>query len=172
MLRPSSHRNHGRLVSEEEKMIVNGYEWEGRKVLVTGIGGFKGSWLSAYLLRLGAAVYGTGGSQSNPLSVYNLLDLDKRVVRADLDICKRQAVSDLLNSIQPEVIFHLAAKALVPAGLRDPLRTFDVNVMGTLNLVESCRELKVCERFVVVSTDHVFGNFPLEEFPSHGFVET
>jgi CDP-glucose 4,6-dehydratase len=64
----------------------------------------------------------------------------------------------MLNSIAPEVVFHLAAKAQVPVALRDPRRAFDVNVMGTLNILEACRQLRVAKRVLIVSTDHVFGH--------------
>src|SRR5437868_12342971 len=146
-------------------MKVNNFNWKGRKVLVTGASGFKGSWLCAALLRLGAEVYGTIRNIRNPLSAYRLLDLDKNVVKVSADISDRQQVYDLLNSVEPDVIFHLAAKALVPVSLRDPRRTFDVNIMGTLNFIEASRKLKVSNRLLVCSTDHVFGNVEPAELP-------
>jgi CDP-glucose 4,6-dehydratase len=152
-------------------MIVSGFDWKDKKVLVTGASGFKGGWLCGALLRLGAKVYGTGRNQLHPLSVYNVLSLDRSVVRVNADVSDRQEVYDMVNSIEPEVIFHLAAKALVPVGLRDPRRTFDVNIMGTLNIIEACRKLKVCSRLLICSTDHVFGSVPPEEFPKNGFDE-
>jgi|CXWL01.1.fsa_nt_gi CDP-glucose 4,6-dehydratase len=152
-------------------MKVKGFDWHNQKVLVTGSSGFKGSWLCAALLRLGARVYGTIRNQRNPLSAYEILGLDEGVVKVSADISDRQEVYDLLNSVEPDVIFHLAAKALVPVSLRDPRRTFDVNIMGTLNIIEACRKLKVCSRLLVCSTDHVFGNVDPEELPAGGFDE-
>ena len=156
----------------EEKMKVNHFEWQNKKVLITGASGFKGSWLCAVLLRLGAEVYGTTRHQLNPISAYSILELDKHIIQLSVDISERQQVYDAINSIKPDVIFHLAAKALVPVSLRDPRRTFEVNVMGTLNIIEACRRLKVCNRMVVCSTDHVFGKTVPSEFPINGFTET
>lgn len=152
-------------------MKVLGLEWANQKVLVTGASGFKGSWLCATLLRLGARVFGTIRNQRDPLSAFECLDLEDRVVKVTADISDRQAVYDLVNTVEPDVIFHLAAKALVPVSLRDPRRTFDVNIMGTLNLIEACRKLKVCSRLVIASTDHVFGDIDPKELPEGGFDE-
>lgn len=152
-------------------MKVKGFDWQNRKVLVTGASGFKGSWLCAALLKLGAHVYGTVRNQSHPLSAYSVFGLNDRVVKVRADVSDRQEVYDLLNSIEPDVIFHLAAKALVPVSIRDPRRTFDVNIMGTLNIIQACRTLKVCSRILVCSTDHVFGNIQPEELPDGGFDE-
>lgn len=152
-------------------MKVNDFEWRDKKVLVTGASGFKGAWLCATLCELGAQVYGTVRNQAHPASAYKMFELDKRVVAVNAEISDRQQVYDLVNTVEPEVIFHLAAKALVPVGLRDPRRTFDVNINGTLNIIEACRRLKVCDRMLVCSTDHVFGNVKPTDLPSGGFNE-
>jgi len=116
-------------------------------------------------------VYGTVRNQLHPGSAYQMFGLDDRVVAITVDISDRQQVSDLVNTVEPDVIFHLAAKALVPVGLRDPRRTFDVNINGTLNLIEACRRLKVCDRTLICSTDHVFGNVRQVDLPAGGFDE-
>ncbi|HKI31134.1 MAG TPA: GDP-mannose 4,6-dehydratase, partial [Gemmataceae bacterium] len=87
------------------------FNWQGQKVLVTGASGFKGSWLCGILVNLGAEVYGTVRNRIHPESPYELLDLHDEIVEASADISDRQQVFDLINSIQPTVIFHLAAKA-------------------------------------------------------------
>ena len=152
-------------------MEVDGFEWRNAKVLVTGASGFKGAWLCAALLELGARVYGTVRNQLHPASAYRMFGLDDRVVAVNTDVCDRQAVYDMINTIEPDVIFHLAAKALVPVGLRDPRRTFDVNINGTLNVIEACRILKWGSRVLICSTDHVFGNVKPAELPHGGFNE-
>lgn len=153
-------------------MRVMGFEWSGRKVLVTGASGFKGAWLSAALLGTGARVYGTVRQQRNHLSAFDILGLGDRVVSLSVDISDRQQVSDVLNSVEPDVVFHLAAKALVPVALRDPRRAFEVNVMGTLNILEACRNTGVCKRLIVCSSDHVFGRIEPSDLPVGGFTET
>ncbi len=152
-------------------MNRNNFDWHNTKVLVTGASGFKGAWICAALVQMGAKVYGTVRNQQNPGSAYRMLGLEDRVVAVSVDVSDRQEVYDLVNSVEPDAIFHLAAKALVPVGLRDPRRTFDVNINGTLNLIEACRRLKVGSRMLVCSTDHVFGNVPQEDIPSGGFDE-
>lgn len=152
-------------------MNINGFDWSDRKVLVTGASGFKGSWLCAALSRLGARVYGTIRNQRDPLSAWDILRLHRNVVNVTGDVSDRQDVYDMINTVEPDVIFHLAAKALVPVSLRDPRRTFDVNIMGTLNIIEACRKLQVCNRILICSTDHVFGNIDPRELPEGGFPE-
>jgi len=152
-------------------MIISGFDWQNAKVLVTGASGFKGAWLCAAVRQLGAQVYGTVRSQPHPASAYKIFGLDDIVVAAAIDVSDHQQVYDLVNSIEPDVIFHLAAKALVPVGLRDPRRTFDVNINGTLNIIEACRKLRVCSRMLVCSTDHVFGNVEPFNLPQGGFKE-
>jgi len=137
---------------------VGDYNWEDKKVLVTGASGFKGAWLCKTLLKLGANVYGVVRKNIDPLSAYYLFNLGNDIVTVDTDISFRQQVFDMLNSVDPDVIFHLAAKAVVSVGMRDPRRTFDVNIMGTINIVEACRTLQVGKRLFIVSTDHVFGS--------------
>jgi len=147
-------------------------DWKDVKVLVTGASGFKGSWLCAALVELGARVYGTTTGQKQPVSVYGILELNKHLTEITVDTTDRQQAYDLLNYVEPDVIFHLAAVAVVPVSLRDPRRTFEVNVMGTLNILEGCRSLKLCRKLIVCSTDHVFGDIPEENIPEGGFTET
>lgn len=150
-------------------MEVLGYEWQGKKVLVTGASGFKGSWLSSALSELGASVYGVTRRRLYPHSAYNLLGVKDRIVAVDADVSDKQAVYDLLNSVEPDVIFHLGAVATVPIALRDPRRTFEVNTFGTLNILEGCRRLQIGSALVICSTDHVFGD---RELPDKGYSET
>ena len=89
-------------------MEVNGYEWRGKKVLVTGASGFKGGWMCAALLEMGATVYATLRDRAHPDSVFRLLDLEDRVSAVKLDISDRQAVLEAVATIEPDAIFHLA----------------------------------------------------------------
>lgn len=150
---------------------VYDYDWNGKKVLVTGASGFKGSWLCAVLLELGAEVYGITRQVLNPMSSYNLLEIDDKIVKVAADISVLHQVFDVLNVVPPDVIFHLAAKAQVPISLRDPRRTFDINIMGTINILEACRQFRIGKRLLIISTDHVFGNNTEETLPKGGFNE-
>jgi CDP-glucose 4,6-dehydratase len=139
--------------------VVNAAFWAGRRVLVTGHTGFKGSWLVLWLRELGAEV--SGYSHPNPVSNPSLFTLAG--VGADCDdhrgdICDRVLLEKALASFQPEIVLHLAAQPLVRASYRDPVETWRVNVQGTLALLEACRSCKSVRAIVVVTTDKVYEN--------------
>jgi CDP-glucose 4,6-dehydratase len=140
-------------------------QWSGRDVLVTGCAGFKGAWLCAVLHELGAKVHGIRNNKAHPDSAYELLDLPKKIVEVRADISNRVDVTDVINGMKPDAIFHLAAKAVVTVCLRDPYRAFLVNTFGTLNILEACRRLNAVNSLVLVSTDHVFGTVKEERLP-------
>jgi CDP-glucose 4,6-dehydratase len=137
--------------------------WSNVKVLVTGASGFLGSWVCAVLYDLNAKVYGTVRNQGGTDSAYENLNVADKITKVTLDVTNRQQVIDLLNSIEPELIFHFAGQALVPAALRDPQRTFAINVVGTTNILEGCRVLDLGCSLVVCSSAHVFGNLSHED---------
>ncbi|MBI3247853.1 MAG: NAD-dependent epimerase/dehydratase family protein [Deltaproteobacteria bacterium] len=150
-------------------MQVNDFEWNGKKVLITGASGFVGSWLSSVVARLGATVCGVTRRKVHPFSAYNTLSVKDRIVTADVDVSDFQQVHDLLNAFDPDIIFHLGAIATVPVALRNPRRAYEVNTFGTLNLIEGCRRLQVGKVLVVCSTDHVFGSGAT--IPPNGYTE-
>jgi CDP-glucose 4,6-dehydratase len=152
-------------------MKVNGFEWEGKKVLVTGASGFKGAWLCRTLVALGAEVYGTVRYQVDPDCSYALLELDHQITNLFVDVCDLQAVLESVNSIQPDAIFHLAAKSIVREALRNPHSTFYINFTGALNVLEACRRVGSCPRILVCSTDHAIGGPDPSRIPPDGFDE-
>ncbi len=141
-------------------LAIDGSFWAGRTVLVTGASGFKGSWLTEILTHTGAHVVGTARPRSHRLAFWTARELSERIDTAHIDICNLEEVTELINTIAPDIIFHLAAKALVPFAKREPLKTFKTNFMGTINIIEACRKLRLVEKLVICSTDHVFGNPP------------
>jgi CDP-glucose 4,6-dehydratase len=158
-------------VCDKTESAVLGYPWARKKVLVTGGSGFKGSWLCKALLDLGCQVYATIPIHNvkHPYSAYQLFNLSQNVVEVSLDISNSQLVFDVINTVSPDVIFHLAALAQVPLAQHNPGRAFLVNTMGTINILEACRQLEIGDRILVISTDHVFGDNPV---PPDGFLET
>ena len=149
---------------------VNRPFWRGRTVLVTGASGFKGSWLAEALLRCDARVVGVVRPKSQPASFYFRGDLARRMDTACVDVSDARAVLELINSVRPDVIFHLAAMSTVPVCRRDPTRAFEVNVLGALHVLDACRRLAIVEKLLVCSTDHVFGQ-PDRDDAGQGFAE-
>lgn len=127
-----------------------------RKILLTGHTGFKGSWLSCWLSRLGAKVTGLSlPPETNP-NHWGLLENSVSDLRGD--IRNIPVVQDAVHRAQPEIVFHLAAQPLVRRSYRDPLESWSTNVIGTANLLEICRHTDTVRAVVVVTTDKVYLN--------------
>lgn len=137
--------------------LVNVYK--GRKVLVTGHTGFKGSWLCEWLLALGAEVYGYADGIPTRPALYTQLRLARRI-KQDIrgDIRDAKAVRKAVLDVSPDYIFHLAAQPLVRLSYKCPLETFDANVMGTAHVLDACRFLKKPCSVVCITTDKVYEN--------------
>ena len=114
--------------------------WDGKKVLITGHTGFVGSWLSIAMLELGAKVSGISNVVPTRPSLFEAAHLSSKVDDFRLDIRKIESVRATLNRVGPQIIFHLAAQPLVKESYRVPRDTVEVNVLGTLNLLEVLRE--------------------------------
>lgn len=129
--------------------------WSGRRVLVTGHTGFKGSWLSCWLRNLGAEVHGVSlpGSHGNPC-LWDQLELEG-VSETRADVASDDWVLDV-RAFSPEVVLHLAAQSLVLEGYRDPANTFRTNVLGTAQVMAQLDNLKGLCATVVVTTDKVY----------------
>ena len=133
--------------------------WQNRRVLVTGHTGFKGGWLSLWLAERGARVHGLALDPPTAPSFHAACDVARHVA-ADWrgDIRDPAALEACLNAARPEIVFHLAAQPLVRRSYREPLDTFDVNVMGTARLLEAVRACDSVRAVVVVTTDKVYDN--------------
>lgn len=145
------------LHSASNTTVVQFDSWLGRRVLITGHTGFKGAWLATLLTDAGADVYGLSLPPVQPTSAYDLLGVHKRTNSTLADIRDRQALRDVVGRADPEIVFHLAAQALVRDGYRHPVETFETNVLGTVNLLEALRG-RSTRAIVVVTSDKCYRN--------------
>lgn len=141
-----------------ESLALNnlfGNAYRGRNVVVTGHTGFKGSWLCLWLTALGAHVTGLALAPDTEPSHWALLKLNN-VRDLRIDLRDKQAVYGALQEIQPEIVFHLAAQPLVRRSYREPLETFDTNVLGLIHLFEAIRGIQSVRALVNATTDKVY----------------
>jgi CDP-glucose 4,6-dehydratase len=133
--------------------------WMRRRVLITGHTGFKGAWLSLWLQSLGAEVTGLAGGVPTSPSLYELARVGDHVREHAVDVRDAQGVRRELDRARPEVVFHLAAQPMVRRSLRDPTLTYEVNVMGTVNVLEAVRRAGRGVRVIVlVTSDKCYEN--------------
>jgi CDP-glucose 4,6-dehydratase len=137
--------------------------WMKRRVLITGHTGFKGAWLSLWLQALGAELTGLAPGPPTRPSLYELAGVGAGMRECAVDVRDAQAVSRAVRRSPPEVVLHLAAQPMVRRSLRDPAMTYEVNVMGTVNVLEAVRGLGEEVRAVlVVSSDKCYENDGLQ----------
>jgi CDP-glucose 4,6-dehydratase len=132
--------------------------YKGRKVLVTGHTGFKGSWLSILLNWLGADVYGYALKPHTTPNLYKLAKVNQLVTSIIGDIRDYNLLLKTIQKVQPEVIIHMAAQAIVMESYKNPQETYEVNVMGTVNLLDAVRQVDSVKAILNVTTDKCYEN--------------
>ncbi len=132
--------------------------YKNKKVLVTGHTGFKGSWLSQVLLNFGADVVGVSLAPDTKPNLYEVLQQEGKVKSYYLDIEDFEALKKVFIEEKPEIVFHMAAQAIVRTGYLNPLRTFSSNAMGTAHVLEAIREVDSVKSAVIITTDKVYEN--------------
>jgi len=130
--------------------------WCGKRVLLTGHSGFKGSWLTLWLHRLGAEVTGICLPPATMPSLFRAARVDACCDSRFCDIRDAAALAALIQAARPEIVFHLAAQPLVRASYREPRATFDTNVMGTVHVLDALRGLDGVRVAVMITTDKVY----------------
>lgn len=132
--------------------------WNGKRVLLTGHTGFKGSWLALWLNALGAKVHGYALAPDTNPSLFQLARIDDLVDSCIGDIRNRDTLDAAVQRAQPDIVLHLAAQPLVRESFRDPVTTFETNVMGTINVLEAVRRCDSVKAVLVVTTDKCYLN--------------
>jgi len=130
--------------------------WTGKKVLLTGHTGFKGSWLAEILLSLGAKITGCALEPKRNDDLFHLCKLENRVDHHIIDIRDKKTLMNVFECSKPDVVFHLAAQPLVLDSYDFPLSTWETNVIGSLNVMECLREINKKCAVVMVTTDKVY----------------
>lgn len=137
--------------------IYNGF-FNGKRVLVTGHTGFKGSWLSIWLHELGAEVIGYGLDPYTDRDNFVLSKIGEKIVDIRGDIRDKDRLESAFQKYQPEIVFHLAAQPLVRLSYDIPVETYEVNVMGTINVLEAIRKCQATKVGIMITTDKCYEN--------------
>jgi CDP-glucose 4,6-dehydratase len=139
-------------------MGVDSAFWHGRRVLLTGHTGFKGSWLTLWLTSLGAEVTGFSRDVPTDPSLHELARLGDLVAATEADVRDYDAVADAVRRARPEIVVHMAAQSLVRRSFADPRETYATNVMGTVNVLEAVRAVGDVRVVVNVTSDKCYEN--------------
>lgn len=132
--------------------------WKNKKVFITGHTGFKGSWLCLWLDLLGADVYGYALAPPTKPSLYELCKIDRIVHSVIADVRDYDKLERAIKGAKPEIIIHMAAQPIVRESYKVPRETYEINVIGTVNLLEAARQCKSVKVIINVTTDKVYEN--------------
>lgn len=132
--------------------------WKGKRVLVTGHTGFKGSWLSLWLQNLGALTFGISLEPPTIPSLFKEANVAENMGHHTCDIRDMDKLLCIFKEVKPEIIFHLAAQPLVRASYGRPIETFETNILGTLNVLECARQTETVRVILNITTDKVYKN--------------
>ena len=136
--------------------------FRGKKVIVTGHPGFKGSWLTLWLTLLGAKVLGISLNNPTNPSHFKALNIKKNLKTYNIDIRNEKKLSKIIENYKPQYLFHLAAQSLVNKSYNEPSYTWQTNTFGTINILESLRKLKNHCVAVIITSDKVYKNFEIK----------
>ncbi len=142
----------------ESVAVTYAETFRGKRVLITGHTGFKGAWLALWLEKLGARITGIALDPEDERCVYTTTGIGARIRDLRVDIRDGDHLQRVFTEEHPEVVFHLAARSLVLESYRSPVATFDVNVMGTVHVLEAVRQTPSVRAAVLVTTDKCYEN--------------
>lgn len=144
----------------KRKMVVGDFKsfFAGKRILITGHTGFKGSWLAIWLHELGANVIGYSLDPYTERDNFSLSKIGDKIVDIRGDIRDDNKLKEVFKRHQPEIIFHLAAQPLVRLSYEQPVETYEINVMGTLNVMEAFRQCVSSKVAIMITTDKCYEN--------------
>lgn len=146
-----------------ENMVMNKNFWSGKKVFITGHTGFKGSWTSLWLQNLGANITGFSLENNSQSDFYNCAKVSLGMNSIIGDIRDYELLKKSIQSFNPDIVIHMAAQALVRESYKNPIETYSTNIMGTVNILEVCREVKTVKAVINVTSDKCYKNEEREE---------
>ncbi|MFN4234172.1 MAG: CDP-glucose 4,6-dehydratase [Bacteroidia bacterium] len=132
--------------------------YQNKKVIITGNTGFKGAWLSVWLLKLGAKVYGISKDIPTNPSIFEVCNLKSHLHYFELDIRDNEKLMNVITSIEPDYIFHLAAQPIVSESYQNPIDTFTSNIIGTANVLECLRKINKPCKAIIITSDKCYEN--------------
>ena len=142
--------------------------YKNKKVLITGVTGFKGAWLCLMLKLLNAKILGIGFRPNKNQNLFNELNLKKDISLKYTDIRDYKKLKKIVKSFNPQIVFHLAAQPIIFQSYKDPVSTININAAGTLNVLDILRDIKTIKSIVCVTSDKCYAN----NNSVKGFVET
>ena len=149
-----------RLSMEEKIMFLQNFK--GKKVLITGHTGFKGSWLSAWLIKLGADICGYSKDIPSDPSMFDCLNIQDNINHNIADILDKETLNEVFSSFKPEIVFHLAAQPIVSESVSNPLLTYETNIIGTANVLECIRKNNSVKSAIIITSDKCYENVEWE----------
>jgi CDP-glucose 4,6-dehydratase len=144
------------LFHPKSNAMISADFWRGKTVLITGHTGFKGAWLSLWLVSLGARVVGFSRRPREARSLFEFVRLAELIVDIDGDVCDSVAMDMAIARHAPDVVIHMAAQTLVRESYRNPVETYATNVMGLVNLLEAVRRTKIPRVVLVITSDKCY----------------
>ena len=138
--------------------MMFGNNYKNKKILITGNTGFKGSWLSIWLLKLGAKVYGISKDIPTEPSMFEELGLKTKIAHYEEDVRELESVKRIIEEVKPDFVFHLAAQPLVSVSYSNPVETISTNVLGTTNILEALKESNHNCIAVIITSDKCYNN--------------
>ncbi len=144
--------------SSNQAKTDQGNFWQGKKVFITGHTGFKGSWLTQWLLLMGADVIGFSLAPPTTPSLFETLSLESQITHYQGDIRNLERLNIALKDSQPEILIHMAAQSLVQPSYQNPVETYSTNVMGTVNILEAARHTPSLKVVLNITSDKCYEN--------------